>query len=227
MKLKYYPHTLKLRKHFTLSVGTRTTTPSVMVEVEHDGFTGYGEASLPPYLVEDQSSVLSFLGKVKLDSFNDPTTLNLIIDYIDNIEEGNNAAKAAIDIALHDLLGKILDIPLHKYLNIPIRDDIYTSYTIGISNEDEIKQKIDAASEFKFLKVKLGTANDREIISTIRTISDKPLFVDVNQGWTDKYFALDMIMWLGEQNVVLIEQPMPKRNYNDASWLIRKKSRYQ
>ena len=168
MKLKYYPHTLKLKEHFTLSVGTRVTTPAVMVEIEHDGFIGYGEASLPPYLVEDQSSVIRFLNKVNLDSFNDPTTLDLMVDYIDNIEEGNNAAKAAIDIALHDLIGKFLDIPLHKYLNIPIRDDIYTSYTVGISNEDEIKQKIDTASEFKFLKIKLGTENDREIISTIR-----------------------------------------------------------
>ena len=222
MKLKYYLHTLKLREQFTLSVGTRKTTPSVMVEIEHDGFTGYGEASLPPYLVENQSSVLSFLNKVTLNSFNDPTTLNLMIDYIDNVEEGNNAAKAAIDIALHDLIGKFLDIPLYKYLNIPIRDDIYTSYTIGISNEDEIKQKINTASEFKFLKIKLGTKNDREIISTIRALSNKPLFIDVNQGWKDKYFALDMISWLAEQNVVLIEQPMPKINYNDASWLIQR-----
>ena len=222
MKLKYYPHTLKLREQFTLSAGTRKTTPSVMVEIEHDGFTGYGEASLPPYLVENQSSVLSFLNKVTLNSFNDPTTLNLMIDYIDNVEEGNNAAKAAIDIALHDLIGKFLDIPLHKYLNIPIKGDIYTSYTIGISNEDEIKQKINTASEFKILKIKLGTENDREIISTIRALSNKPLFIDVNQGWKDKYFALDMISWLAEQNVVLIEQPLPKINYNDASWLIQR-----
>jgi len=224
MKLKYYPYTIILKEEFTLSIGSRKTTPSVMVEVEHNGLSGYGEASLPPYLSEDQSSVIRFLNKLKFDSFSEPENIDLMLDYIDNIADGNNAAKASVDIALHDLLGKFLDVPLHKYLGIDRRDNIYSSYTIGISDSKKIKQKIDDASEFKFLKVKLGTENDREIVSTIRELTDKPLYIDVNQGWSDKYFALDMISWLAGQNVVLVEQPLPKENFEDSKWLMERSS---
>jgi L-Ala-D/L-Glu epimerase len=222
MKLDYYPYTIELKEQFTISINSRTTTPAVMVEVEHNGLTGYGEASLPPYLFEDQSSVTSFLNKVNLASFSGLENINLILDYVDNIADGNDAAKAAVDIALHDLLGKYLDVPLHKYLGINRRDNIYSSFTIGISDSKKIKQKVDDASEFKFLKVKLGTQNDKEIISTIRELTDKSLFIDVNQGWSDKYFALDMISWLAGQNVVLVEQPLPKENFEDENWLNEK-----
>lgn len=222
MKLKYYPYTISLKDQFTLSVSSRRSTPAVMVEVEHNGLTGYGEASLPPYLSEDQSSVINFLHKVNLASFSGPDNINLILDYVDNIAEGNSAAKASVDIALHDLLGKFLDVPLNKYLGIDRRDDIYSSYTIGISDLKKIKRKIEEAREFKFLKVKLGSKSDREIIMRIRELTDKPLFIDVNQGWKDKFFALDMTSWLAEQNVLLIEQPLPKENLEDVNWLNEK-----
>lgn len=219
MKLKYYPYTIILKEEFTLSVGSRRTTPVIMVEFEHNGLIGYGEASLPPYLSEDQSSVISFLNKVNLESFSGPENINLILDHVDNIAEGNNAAKASVDIALHDFLGKFLDVPLHKYLGIERRDNIYSSYTIGISDLKKIKQKVDEASVFKFLKIKLGSENDKEIVTAIRALTDKPLYIDVNQGWSDKYFALDMIGWLAEKNVVLVEQPLQKENFDDANWL--------
>ncbi len=222
MKLKYYPYTIILKEEFTLSVGSRRTTPAVMVEVEQNGLLGYGEASLPPYMSEDQSSVIHFFNKLNLESFNDPEDVNQILDYVDKIAEGNNAAKAAVDIALHDLLGKILDVPLHKYFGIERKGNIYSSYTIGISDLKRIKQKIDYASGFKFLKIKLGTENIKSTILAIRNFTDKPLYVDVNQGWSDKYFALDIIGWLAEQNVTLIEQPLPKENLEDENWLKEK-----
>jgi len=222
MKLKYYPYTIKLREEFTLSVSSRKTTPAVMVEVDHNGLTGYGEASLPPYLSEDQSSVINFLNKLSLEPINNPKDINSILDYVDNISEGNKAAKASVDIALHDLLGKFLDVPLHKYYGIDRSDNINSSYTIGISDLKKIKQKVGEASEFKFLKIKLGSENDKEIIAAIRALTDKPLYIDVNQGWSNKYFALDMIGWLAEQNVVLVEQPLPKENFDDANWLNEK-----
>ena len=224
MKLNFYPYTINLKEQFTLSLSSRTTTPAVMVEIENDGLIGYGEASLPPYLPEDQKSVIEFLKKVNLSTYKTPADINLILDYVNNLSERNNAAKAAIDIALHDLAAKQKNIPLYQYLNVGKRKDIYTSFTIGITESEKIKQKIDAASEYKFLKVKLGTLNDKEIVSTIREDTDKPLFVDVNQGWTDKHFALDMISWLSEQNVILIEQPLPNEKFEDTKWLMERSS---
>lgn len=219
MKLKYYPYTIKLKDQFTISINSRTTTPAVIVEIEHDGILGYGEASLPPYLPEDQKSVVDFLNRVDFKLLNDFTDLNIFLDYIDKLSMGNNAAKAAVDIALHDLFGKLKSIPLYKYLNITKKNDIHTSFTIGISDEADLRRKIFNASEYKFLKIKLGNENDRKIVEIVNSVTDQMLFVDVNQGWNDEYLALDMIYWLAEKNVVLVEQPLPKEKINESNWL--------
>jgi L-alanine-DL-glutamate epimerase-like enolase superfamily enzyme len=222
MKLSYYPHTIKLKDQFSISSSSRSTTPSVIVEIELDGIIGYGEASLPPYLSENQASVIDFLNKIKLESFQDISHISSILDYVNGIATGNNAAKASIDIALHDIWSKVNNLPLYQLLGIKQNQKLFTSFTIGITKPEELERKINLASEFKFLKIKLGTKNDKEIISLIRRYCDKPLFVDVNQGWPDKYFALEMINWLKEENVFLIEQPLPKDNTDDSAWLIER-----
>jgi L-alanine-DL-glutamate epimerase-like enolase superfamily enzyme len=147
---------------------------------------------------------------------------DFILNYIDNIEEGNNAAKASVDIALHDLIGKLLEISLYKYFGLTKPVNACTSFTIGIDSKKIIKTKLDEAKDFKYLKIKLGRENDKEIIETIRSVTNKPLYVDVNQGWKDKQEALEMIEWLFEKNVILIEQPLPKENFDDIAWLNEK-----
>lgn len=222
MNLKFYPYTINLKEEFTLSSSSRSSTPAVMVEINQDGLTGFGEASLPPYLPENQNSVIKFLETTELGTFDIKSESELILDYIANLSDGNNAAKASLDIALHDLVGKLNSFPLYKYLNVTKREDIVTSFTIGITKLEEIKRKINAASHYKILKIKLGTEADKEIVSTIRKYTDKPLYVDINQGWSDRYFALDMIEWLFGQNVLLIEQPLPKEKAEDMFWLKEK-----
>jgi len=219
LRLKYKPYTLQLRHVFTLASGSRTTTPVVLTQLECDGFTGYGEASMPPYLGESHESVLKFLGQVNMEQFNDPFLIEDIIDYIDNIAPGNYAAKASIDIALHDLTGKILGEPWYRLWGLDPSRTPYTSFTIGIDNAEVVKQKVAEAEPYKILKVKLGLGNDREMIETIRTVSEKPICVDVNQGWKDKNYALEMAHWLKDQNVVFLEQPMPKTQTDDIAWL--------
>ncbi|MBK9097847.1 MAG: dipeptide epimerase [bacterium] len=222
MKLSYYPYTIKLKDTFSIASGSRNTTPAVMVEVEHNGLVGYGEASLPPYLEENQDSVINFLNNIHLDKYADISNINLLLDFVDNSVTGNSAAKASLDIALYDLWGKLNSLPLYKMLGVQIKKNLFTSFTIGISNAEELERKIESASGYKFLKVKLGSNRDKEIISSIRMYTDKPLFVDVNQGWKDKYFALDMMNWLSEKKVLLVEQPIPKENLEDAKWLLEK-----
>jgi L-alanine-DL-glutamate epimerase-like enolase superfamily enzyme len=219
MRLKYYPYTIKLKEEFKISVNSRTTTPAIMVEVEHKGFTGFGEASLPPYLSDNQQSVIKFLEKVNFSSIENSLDLDSILDYIDNLFPGNYPAKAALDIALHDLIGKMNNISLSESLNIQIKKDIYSSYTIGITEKEKLRSKIASALDYEYLKIKLGTKRDKEIVSSIRELSDKHLFVDVNQGWKDKNYALDMISWLAEKNVILIEQPLPKEMKQESKWI--------
>ncbi|MXV51563.1 dipeptide epimerase [Pedobacter sp. HMF7647] len=219
LKLRFKPYTLQLKHVFTLSNSSRTTTPVVLTEIEYDGIVGYGEASMPPYLGESHETVLKFLAKVDLSKFDDPFEMENILNYVDHIEEGNKAAKASIDIALHDLVGKIMKQPWYKIWGYDPAKTPNTSYTIGIDTPEVIRQKVKEANPYKMLKVKLGRDTDKMMIETIRSVTDKPICVDVNQGWKDKQFALDMANWLHERNVVFLEQPMPKEQIDDMAWL--------
>ena len=220
MKLSFEPYELKLRHTFTVSSYSRNTTPDVQVKIEYDGFTGYGEASMPPYLGQSVESVSRFLQKVNLEQFADPFQLEDILAYVDGINEGDTAAKAAVDIALHDLTGKLLDAPWYRIWGLDPGKAPDTTFTIGIDKPDVVREKTkECAGKFKILKVKVGLDNDKEMIETIRGITDLPIAVDANQGWKDRNRALEMIVWLKEHGVVMVEQPMPKEMLDDNAWL--------
>jgi len=219
LKLSFEPCNLQLKHVFTLAGSSRSTTPVMLTKIEFEGITGYGEASMPPYLGESQESAGRFLAGLKLDQFTDPFRVDEILEYVDNSAPGNTAAKAAVDIALHDLVGKIMGQPWYKIWGLSAEKTPVTSFTIGIDSPEVVRQKVKEAAEFKILKVKLGRENDREMIETIRSVTDVPLCVDVNQGWKDKHKALDMIYWLNEKGVKYVEQPMSKENPDDIAWL--------
>ena len=223
MHLTFEPYELKLKHVFTVSSFSRSTTPDVQVRIDYDGYTGYGEASMPPYLGQTVESVCSFLKKVDLEQFPDPFCIDDILTYIDSLSDGDSAAKAAVDIALHDLVGKIIGAPWHRMLGLNPEKTPNTTYTIGIDTDEMVKLKTrEVAGQFKILKVKLGTPRDREMIRAIREVSDLPIAVDVNQGWKDKKKALDEIFWLKEQGIVMVEQPMPKEMLDANAWLTEK-----
>ncbi|MBZ0183176.1 MAG: dipeptide epimerase [Melioribacteraceae bacterium] len=222
MKLTFEPYTLELKHVFTIATSSRTTTPVMLTKIEYDGFVGYGEASMPPYLGESQDTAAKFLSKVDLSQFKNPFELETILDYVDSFEEKNTAAKASVDIALHDLIGKMMKQPWYNIWGYDKTKTPYTSYTIGIDTPEVVRQKVKEADEYKVLKVKLGRETDKEMIETIRSVTDKPLTVDVNQGWKDKEFALDMIHWLNERGIEFVEQPMPKEQIDDIAWLTEK-----
>ena len=219
MKLTFKPYTLELKHVFTIAVNSRTTTPVMLTEIMHNGIVGYGEASMPPYLGESHETAASFLSKVNLNQFKDPFDLENILNYVDSIAEKNTAAKASIDIALHDLIGKLLNKPWYSIWGFDKHKTPNTSFTIGIDTPEVVKQKVKEAEIYKILKIKLGGENDKKMIETILSLTDKPLTIDANQGWRDKHFALDMINWLNEKNVEFIEQPMPKDQIDDIAWL--------
>jgi len=219
MKLRYRPYDLQLKHVFTIANNSRTTTPVMLTEIEYDGLIGYGEASMPPYLGESHATATEFLSKVDLSQFRDPFNLEDIIQYIDSLAIGNYAAKASVDIALHDLVGKIIKQPWHKLWGLNATKTPNTSFTIGIDTPEMIKVKVHEADVYKILKVKLGRDNDKEMIRTIRSVTNKPICVDVNQGWKDKQMALEMIQWLSTQGVVFVEQPMSKLAVDDMAWL--------
>ncbi len=217
--LRFKPYTLTLRHVFTVASFSRSTTPVVLTQLEYEGVVGYGEASMPPYLGESQESVMAFLNKIDLSSFDSPFQTEEILHAVDALEAKNTAAKAALDIALHDLLGKLMNQPFYKIWGLNPELIPATSYTIGIDTEDMIRKKVQEAEQFKILKVKLGLDTDKMIIETIRSVTDVPLCADVNQGWKNKEEALEMAHWLKERNVVFLEQPMPKEMIDENAWL--------
>jgi L-alanine-DL-glutamate epimerase-like enolase superfamily enzyme len=219
MKLTYQPFQLELKHPFTIAKFSRTSTPIMLVQVSHDGYIGYGEASMVPYMGESHASAVAFLTKVDVSQFKFPFDFELIINYLDSIAPDNPAIKAAIDIALHDLEGKLLNKPCWQLAGSDPALMPVTSYTIGIDTPDVFLKKVKEATGFKVIKVKLGRDSDKELINIIRSVTNVPIYVDANQGWTDRQQSLDMIYWLQEQGVVLIEQPMSKTDIDGNAWL--------
>ena len=223
-QLSYEPFTGELRHAFGISTNTRTTTPIVLTRITLNGQTGYGEAALPPYLKETQESVCAFLKLAEpvINTCSEPLDVDSIMQLINELAPGNHAAKASIDIALHDLYGKLEGQPLWQLWGIDPNTTPCTSYTIGYDASDSVVLvKVREAEWAKILKVKLGReeAEDKRMINLIRSLSDKPIYVDANQGWLTKEHALKMCQWLEEQGVVLIEQPMPKHMKEEHRWL--------
>ena len=220
MHLSFFPYELKLQHTFTVASNSRTTTPDVQVEIEYDGYVGYGEASMPPYLGHTVESVCAFLQKVNLEQFSDPFQLEDILAYVDGLSEGDAPAKAAVDIALHDLVGKLIGQPWWRLWGLDAAKAPSTTFTIGIDTPEVVREKtLECADRFNILKVKVGLDSDEEMIRTIRSVTDLPLAVDANQGWKDRQKALDEIFWLKEHGVVMVEQPMAIDRLDDIAWI--------
>ena len=221
MSLAWRPYDAQMRHVFTIANSSRTTTPIVLAEISWDGYTGYGEAAMPPYLGETQASVIEFLKKVDLSLFSSPFEIQDIMTYVDSITTNNTAAKAAVDIALHDIVGKIMGQPWWKIWGFNPTTTPNTSFTVGLDTEEVVREKTHEASPYKVIKVKLGRdeKTDKMMVDTIRSVTNTTICVDANQGWKDKHYALDMIHWLNERNVNMIEQPMSKYLLEEAAWI--------
>ncbi|MVN20030.1 dipeptide epimerase [Mucilaginibacter arboris] len=219
MKLTYQPYELELKHPFTISKFSRTSTPLMLLKLDYEGFTGYGEASMVPYMGENLETAAAFLQKVDLSSFYHPFLMEEIMAYLDSLAPGNPNIKAAIDIAFHDLIGKIEQKPCYQMFGSDPQKMPVTSYTLGLDTPEMMIKKAQEAASFKVIKIKLGRDNDEEIIRAIRSVTQVPLYVDANQGWTDRQKSLDKIFWLHEQGVELIEQPMDKNDLDGNAWL--------
>jgi L-alanine-DL-glutamate epimerase-like enolase superfamily enzyme len=133
--------------------------------------------------------------------------------------EGQYAARAALDIALHDWVGKKLAVPLYRLLGLDPDATPLTTFSIGIDTPEITRQKVREASEFPVLKVKVGLDTDEATIEAVRSVTGKPLRVDANEGWKDKEEALRKIEWLASRGVELIEQPLPAAMADETAWI--------
>lgn len=219
MKLTWQRYDLRLKHVFRISRNAREFVPTMILKLEHDGIEAYGEASPNVRYGEDIETLNAFFSKVDLSRFESPFAGEEISRFVDLLEPGNNSAKCAIDVALHDWVGKKLNIPLWKMWGLNPETAPLSSFTIAIDSKEIVQQKVREAEEFPILKIKVGLENDREMIDAIREITDKPLYVDANEGWKTRETAIESVKWLKDRNVVFIEQPMPAEQFEDIKWL--------
>lgn len=203
----------------TLASGSRTTTPAVLLEVEQDGLTGLGEASMPPYLGETADEAWEFLNLLHVPPIESYGELLGLLAEVDERRPGLHAAKAALDMALHDWWARAEGMPCRALWGLFEGDLPPSSMTIGMGDRDFLSARVAEARGFPVLKIKLGGSADREIVRTIRSLTGQPLRVDANQGWGEREEALRMITWLAGEGVELVEQPMPKERVEDMRWL--------
>jgi len=219
--LHYFPYELKLSEPFAVSGNSRTHTEAIYVEIKSENVTGYGQASFPPYLKERREDNLKFLSSVNLSGFSGRESIQEVQEYLDTLSADNIPAKAAIDMALYDLTAKLKRVPLYELLGLKNDKKIYTSFTIGMGDEDFVIRQLHKASSFKTLKVKLGgdISFNKEVISLIRKHTAQPVGIDFNQGMKSVKDVMLMMEWLTDKNVYLIEQPLPAAMETEYEWL--------
>lgn len=199
---------LTLRTPFRIARGVQHVARNVLARLEVDGLTGLGEAAPSGYYGEKRESVLMALPYFADALGDDPALIADILGALDRALGGNAAAKAGVDLALHDLLGQRLGVPLYQLLGLNPARAAMTSFTIAIDTPAEMARRaLAAADEYPILKVKLGTPHDLEIVRAIREVTDATLRVDANAAWTPKQ-AIRTIAALAECDVEFVEQPV-------------------
>jgi L-alanine-DL-glutamate epimerase-like enolase superfamily enzyme len=199
---------LPLASPFRISRGVQTHGYNVLVRLEHDGLTGLGEAAPSAYYGENRATVQAALGIFADALGEDPWQHEEILAEAGRLLGKNGAAKAALDMALYDLAGRQLGVPLFRLLGLNPAKTPVTSFTLGIDTPAEMARKAAAASrEYPILKIKVGTPHDVEIVRAIREVTDTTLRVDANAAWSAKQ-AIATIHALAPYNIEFVEQPV-------------------
>ncbi len=218
MYFNYSTYSLELKHKFTIARGSEEVVPVVLVYFTKDGVTGVGEAAASDRYNEDALRIAKYLSTLSFEGIPANGSLDEWLDWAIAKADGMRSLEAAFDLALHDLYGKLNDEPTYTHFGADQGPACTTSFTIGIDNKEKIKEKVLEADIYPLLKVKLGSDHDKEIITTIREVTDKLIRVDANEGW-DLEEGKRMCDWLAERNVEFVEQPFPADNIEDTARL--------
>ncbi len=223
MKVSYFTYSLKFRHPFTISKGTKTHQPTLIVELEHFGIKGYGEAPAIAYynipvekMIEDLERKKTFVEKF---AFTEP---DRYWHYLHHLLPQNNFLVCALDIAAWDMYGKLKKKKLYELWNGDISKNPVTDYTIGIDSIDKMIAKL-KEKPWPVYKIKVGTVDDIAIVKALRENTDSLLRVDANAAW-DLETALQLIPQLKDLGVEFVEQPLAKDNWEGMKKLYNESS---
>src|SRR2546427_2221511 len=201
------PIDLRLSTPFRISRGMQNTASNVIVQIQYNEHVGYGEAAPDEYYGENQETVLACITTFAGNLGDDPFLIEDIMSHLDHLIRLNPAAKAAVDMALYDLVGKMLNVPVYKLLGLNPKHTPHTSFTLGIDTPDNMAKKALLARDYPIFKVKVGTKHDLDNLKAIREVSSATIRVDANTAWTPKE-AIKTINALAPYNIEFVEQPI-------------------
>lgn len=211
---------LDLAHTWTIARGSSDYKENVFVKLEQDGICGYGEAA--PNIRYGESAALT-VARMKeaaaIFAQHDLFHFEDIAATLAGAIRDQSCARAGLEMALLDWVGKALQTPLYRMWGLnPARAPL-TSFSIGIDTPEVIRAKVEEAAAYPILKIKLGMGNDEAVLGAVRRATDRVLRVDANEGWQNKETALEKIRWLADQNVEFVEQPLPAAMVAETAWL--------
>jgi L-Ala-D/L-Glu epimerase len=221
LKIQYISYDLRFKYPFTISRGTKTHQPTLIIKLDQFGLSGYGEApAITYYHIPIEKMIADLELKrpiIEKFAFTEP---GRFWHFLHHLIPNNPFLVCALDIAAWDLYGKFQKKPLYDCWKLDIREGPLTDYTIGIDSIEKMVEKL-KAKPWPIYKIKLGTSDDAEIIRALRKHTDSTLRVDANAGWTIQQ-ALDLIPALHESGVEFIEQPLEKSDWDGMKVLFEK-----
>jgi len=211
---------LKLRHTWTTTMSSSEFRDTLSVRLSSQGLTGVGEGAPIVRYHESAESARDAVESLRpLLKSADPWQFHKLMAHISHQLQGQYAAKAAVDIALLDWVGKKLGVPLYQYFGLDAADAPITTFSIGIDTPETTRAKVQEAKDFPVLKIKVGLDTDEATLEAVRSATKKPLRVDANEGWKDKEEAVRKINWLETQGVEFVEQPMPASMLEETRWV--------
>lgn len=221
MKVSYQSYSLKFRHPFTISKGTKTHQPTLVVELEHLGWKGYGEAPAIAYYNIPVEKMIADLERKKIFvekfAFTEPERW---WHYCHHLFPANNFLVCALDMAGWDIYGKMKQKPLNQFWAPQQTFQPICDYTIGIDTIEKMVAKLEE-KPWPLYKIKLGTENDVKIIEELRKHTDAVFRIDANAAWKAEE-ALEMINAFQSMNVEFVEQPLAKEDWDGMKWLFER-----
>ena len=205
-RLSWQAITLKLRNPFRISYGVSATRQAFWLRLADDA--GWGEAAIPPYYGISDESMIAFWQTVsqRSDPFpDDPADIPAWMG-----EDGPAPARCALDLALHDRIGRLRGVPIYQLLNLPKPQPLTTAFTLSIDTPEEMARQATAVPHYPIIKLKLGAEGDVERVAAVRAARpDAILCVDANGGWQPDE-AVELAKAILPYDLAFIEQPVPK-----------------
>ena len=218
MRLRHEPLDLETLFEFRIAVGTSRAHANTLVRLEHEGIEGWGEAAPSHYYGESRPLVESALGQWAPCLGDDPFALQAIEQLMHAVLRGNGAAHAAVEMALHDWIGKRLGLPVWKILGLDPDRVPLSCVTLGLASPEEMEEKLETVIDFPILKVKLGAPGDADNLRRIRARYRGRIQVDANTAWSPAE-AVRVLHRIEPLDIDLVEQPVARDDLDGLRWV--------